>query len=433
MMRRFQQRLRAACILGTITALSLASTTSLAQSHAVLSERPNGALSELRQLASGAQLSPVPSVVSQLQPLGLLGSIPAGLEPPITEPPVVCFQTHPEERRGFVSVPWDWERPEYQSIKIFYRLLGDSDKPVLVFVNGGPGSPASAYVSLDHTMNTLSELLAYFRLLLIDQRGTGCSAPLDRDSPVLSPQLVARFLGAPQHSRDMAAVMESLRPAVEPVGLLGHSYGGSVIFQYLALPEISWPQAVILASPGLPYLDPVVVSYRRRLMQIKLNRTLLGPRLDLQEKIIRLKDRIRQAAYVDSKGTPLRPEYVSVWWRLFGRESGSLGSLERWLDRLLDPNLPIEEVDRDIKGKLESSYNLLNYALLATDVFPGYSTAQRVVETDALLARDGVSVEPRRTVSSFPTWRRPGGLHAKRSALGRCAGCFWASPNAHHR
>ena len=63
---------------------------------------------------------------------------------------------HAVERRGFVSVPFDYEKPTAEKISIFYRLIpaygskvDDASKPVIVVINGGPGISCSAYRALN--------------------------------------------------------------------------------------------------------------------------------------------------------------------------------------------------------------------------------------------------------------------------------------------
>ncbi len=292
-----------------------------------------------------------------------------------------------------MDVPLDWDHPTGSRISISYRFIGPPSKPLLVFFNGGPGAASSDYVSLDRSQNALDQFIPHFRILLIDQRGTGRSAPLDLDSPDLNAESVIRLFGARQHAGDAQAVLSQAVGADVPFWILAHSYGAQIAFHFLADPSLRHaPQGVIFASPSVPYEHPAQAFLKRRLMQRELNERLLGNRPDLQHKIVLLKERIRNAGYVDAQGTPLDPSFLSVFWQYLGMGQDFIdNTLSVELDRFLDPATPISEIDAYIKARLYPNFNLLNYALSATELFPGYSDARLASETDALLAREGKS------------------------------------------
>src|SRR5438105_4048993 len=176
---------------------------------------------------------------------------------PTISPPLLAVPTvpsHPSEIRAFVTVPIDWDEPDAGQINLFFRILGtDTSKPWLVFFNGGPALPASRYVSLDHAIDTLKEFEPYFRILLIDQRGTGFSAPLDVDSKRFDPVMAVQYFASPQHARDAAAAIDKVIPPGKKFYLLTHSYGGQIAFHYLAFAPRK-PTAAVLAAPGETYL-----------------------------------------------------------------------------------------------------------------------------------------------------------------------------------
>jgi pimeloyl-ACP methyl ester carboxylesterase len=307
---------------------------------------------------------------------------------------VASVPADPAEKRDFVGVPFDWDHSSSGEIRVFYRLVGsDTTKPLLVFFNGGPGGSSADYVSLDRKANPLKELEHHFCLLLIDQRGTGFSAPLDLNSPQLDPRVVVRKFGSPQHARDAAAVIDHVVPPGGKFFLLAYSYGGQIGFQYLALSAARRPAGVVFAAPAVPYVDPIEAYLGRRMAQRDLNLAILGPRPDLQAKVLALKERVRREGYVGSDGTPLLPGMVSAWWRQLSRSPGVAEKLERWLDQYLDPKVPIAELNKDITTRLELTHNLLNGILVTTDLF-GDSVARLVEKTDLLLAKSGKSFEP---------------------------------------
>src|SRR6202000_1103461 len=78
------------------------------------------------------------------------------------------------------SVPLDHGRPEGDRIEVFCRgavaaaKAGDERLPWLVFLQGGPGMAAQRPVGRS---TWLDRALDDYRVLLLDQRGTGRSTP----------------------------------------------------------------------------------------------------------------------------------------------------------------------------------------------------------------------------------------------------------------
>ena len=78
------------------------------------------------------------------------------------------------------SVPVDHGRPEGERIEVFAREVVATGKagerlPWLVFLQGGPGFAAQRPVGRS---TWLDRALDDYRVLLLDQRGTGRSTPL---------------------------------------------------------------------------------------------------------------------------------------------------------------------------------------------------------------------------------------------------------------
>src|SRR5260370_5714947 len=92
------------------------------------------------------------------------------------------------------TVPLDHEQPDGEQIEVFGRAVaaaGDAAQrlPWLVFLQGGPGFGAPRPAGRD---SWLDRALRDFRVLLLDQRGTGRSTPATR-------QTLARFPTALAH------------------------------------------------------------------------------------------------------------------------------------------------------------------------------------------------------------------------------------------
>ena len=81
-------------------------------------------------------------------------------------------------------VPLDHARPDGEQITVFTREVAAPDgldRPYLVFLQGGPGFEATRPTS--PPSGWIRCALAEYRVLLIDQRGTGRSTPVGEHIP----------------------------------------------------------------------------------------------------------------------------------------------------------------------------------------------------------------------------------------------------------
>src|SRR3954469_24982567 len=79
------------------------------------------------------------------------------------------------------TVPLDHARPDGERITVFAREVAEPDgrdKPFLVFLQGGPGFEAPRPTGNPRGPAFLDRALRDYRLLLLDQRGTGRSTPV---------------------------------------------------------------------------------------------------------------------------------------------------------------------------------------------------------------------------------------------------------------
>lgn len=155
-------------------------------------------------------------------------------------------------REHFFDVPLEHLHPEGEQIEIFAREVAQgcaSQAPWLVYFQGGPGCRAERPNS---PSGWLAEALKEFRVLLLDQRGTGRSTPVTRQTLPLrgDQQQQARYL---RHFRADAIVAdaEAIRLALASPAwsTLGQSFGGFCSLSYL-----SWyPEGLkeVLITAGL--------------------------------------------------------------------------------------------------------------------------------------------------------------------------------------
>ena len=155
------------------------------------------------------------------------------------------------------EVPLDHARPEEEKLTIFAREVAAASRskdelPWLVFFQGGPGHEATRPMGrTDPTW--LGRALDDFRVLLLDQRGTGRSCPIGelRD---LGPGAQADYL---KHFRADAIVRDAelIRSelGVERWTVLGQSFGGFCVTSYLSFAPEGLEAAIL--TGGLPPLD----------------------------------------------------------------------------------------------------------------------------------------------------------------------------------
>ena len=140
-----------------------------------------------------------------------------------------------------VEVPLDHAQPGAATITIFARevaLPEGTDRPYLVYLQGGPGHEASRPTGSPISPSWLQRALQDYRVLFLDQRGTGRSTPVGRLCG-LSASAQAEYLS---HFRadSIVADLEILRSGLgaDRWSLLGQSFGGFCALRYLsAAPE----------------------------------------------------------------------------------------------------------------------------------------------------------------------------------------------------
>ncbi|KFG71817.1 alpha/beta fold hydrolase [Streptomyces mutabilis] len=157
------------------------------------------------------------------------------------------------------TVPLDHADPGGETIELYAREAVASDKtdrdlPWLVYLQGGPGFGANRFIGRPAW---LGRALKEYRVLLLDQRGTGASTPANRQTLPLrgGPAEQADYL---THFRADSIVRdcETIRPQVTggaPWAVLGQSFGGFCTVAYLSLAPEGLSTALI--TGGLPSLD----------------------------------------------------------------------------------------------------------------------------------------------------------------------------------
>jgi pimeloyl-ACP methyl ester carboxylesterase len=156
----------------------------------------------------------------------------------------------------FFAVPLDHSRPDGEQIEVFAREVvaagkADADLPWLLFLQGGPGFGAQRPAGRE---GWLDRALEDYRVLLLDQRGTGRSSPANRRTLAgLDPPAQADYL---THFRADSIVLDAelIRRELtgEPWSVLGQSFGGMCTVTYLSFAPHGIREAFI--TGGLPGL-----------------------------------------------------------------------------------------------------------------------------------------------------------------------------------
>ena len=153
------------------------------------------------------------------------------------------------------SVPLDHDEPGGGTISVFAReLIGDrpgaAELPLLVYFQGGPGYEAPRTDSAPPKDSWISRALEEYRVLMLDQRGTGRSSPvgaLEGMSAGQQAEYLTHFR-ADSIVRDAEAVRREL--GVERWSVLGQSFGGFCVLTYLSFHPEALREAFV--AGGLP-------------------------------------------------------------------------------------------------------------------------------------------------------------------------------------
>jgi pimeloyl-ACP methyl ester carboxylesterase len=173
------------------------------------------------------------------------------------------------------SVPLDHSHPAGEQIIIFAREAvapgtQQADLPWLVFLQGGPGGKSPRP---DIPGDWLKRALEEYRVLLLDQRGTGRSTPANHQTLAQrgGPQAQAEYL---MHFRADSIVRDAehiRRQLLGPDGrwsILGQSYGGFCALTYLSFAPEGLREALI--AGGLPPIDRGVDEvYRMTYLRVR--------------------------------------------------------------------------------------------------------------------------------------------------------------------
>src|SRR6478735_10738443 len=170
------------------------------------------------------------------------------------------------------EVPLDHAQPDGPTITVFTREVADPDgrdKPYLLFLQGGPGMEATRPTS--PPSGWMTRALKDYRILLLDQRGTGRSTPVGTVIPGETAEAQADYLThfrADSIVRDAERIRQEL--GVDRWSVLGQSFGGFCSMTYLSIAPEGLSEALItggLSPIGRPVDDIYGATYQRAMQK----------------------------------------------------------------------------------------------------------------------------------------------------------------------
>jgi len=229
------------------------------------------------------------------------------------------------------GVPLDHANPDGDQIEVFAREVvatGKADRagelPWLVFLQGGPGFPAQRPVG---RQQWLDRALDDYRVLLLDQRGTGRSSRITARSLAAlgSPDKQAGYLA---HFRADSIVLDAelIRRQLtgdEPWSVLGQSFGGFCTVTYLSFAPHGMREALI--TGGLPGLNATAEDVYRLTYRICAARNAAHYQRypDDADAARRIAEHLSEHAVTLPGGAPLTVEGFQAIGGMLGSSTGS--------------------------------------------------------------------------------------------------------------
>ena len=243
-----------------------------------------------------------------------------------------------------LDAPLDHARPDAGTIEVFARIVtgeGGADKPCLVFLQGGPGSEAPRPMLTPANPSWLARALADYRVVMLDQRGTGRSTPVSSRVVTTDGRMHADVTGAlagldaasqADHLTHLRAdeIVNDCELVREAVGVsrwtvLGQSFGGFTALHYLSTHPESLAGALItggLSAVQHPIDDVYEATWRIMIAKSEAYyRRFPGDR-DRMRELGRL---CARGAIALPNGDPVSPERL----RTIGHRLGMQGGIEQ--------------------------------------------------------------------------------------------------------
>jgi len=222
------------------------------------------------------------------------------------------------------DVPLDHERPDGRTINVFVREIADpegQERPYLLFLQGGPGGEAARVTG--PPSGWVARALQDYRVLLLDQRGTGRSTPVGA-LPGMSPEQQAEYL---THFRADSIVRDAewIRKAmgVDGWSVLGQSFGGFCLTTYLSIAPEGLREAFFTGGLA-PVGHDVDDVYKHTYPRVRQRTRRYYERYpEDRDRVRRIHDRLAGSDVRLPSGDRLTPERFRQLGGLLGRSDGA--------------------------------------------------------------------------------------------------------------
>jgi pimeloyl-ACP methyl ester carboxylesterase len=280
------------------------------------------------------------------------------------------------------EIPLDHRGGDDERITVFAREVADPDgrdRPFLVYFEGGPGIEAPRPTRHPSAPGWLDLALKEFRVLMIDQRGTGRSTPVGT-LPGLTPQQQAEYL-AHFRADSIVSDAEFIRRelGVDRWSVLGQSFGGFCVTSYLSVAPEGLREAFI--TGGLPPLGRHVDEvYARTYARVRERTRRYFERYPSDRERMRV---LRRG--IEDEGVFL-PSGDRLSWRRF-RQLGSMLGMSDGAEHLhyvleLPPDSPafLHGVENAVPFARNPLYAILHEACYADGGTTGWSAERTLPE-----------------------------------------------------
>jgi pimeloyl-ACP methyl ester carboxylesterase len=224
------------------------------------------------------------------------------------------------------SVPLDHSAADGERITVFAREVADSDgrdRPMLVFLQGGPGTEAPRPTRYPSSPGWLDRALHEFRVLMLDQRGTGRSSPIGALPGLTAREQAERLVHhrADAIVRDAEHIRREL--GIERWSVLGQSFGGLCVMSYLSIAPDGLREAFVtggLAALG-PRIDDIYrATYARTLAR---GRRYYERYPADRRRVLALRERLRDDDVRLPSGDRLTPRRLQQLGGMLGMSDGA--------------------------------------------------------------------------------------------------------------
>jgi pimeloyl-ACP methyl ester carboxylesterase len=306
------------------------------------------------------------------------------------------------------------------NITVFTREVaapGGEKRPYLLFLQGGPGFEAARPTS--PPTGWMKRALQDYRVLLLDQRGTGRSTPVGGTIPGDTPQEQADYLKnfrADSIVRDAELIRAEL--GGERWSVLGQSFGGFTSMTYLSIAPEGLREAFItggLSPIGRPVDDVYAATYLRLLDK---NRAYVarypGDRVRARDILQRLDDEDVRLPSGD-RLTARRFRQLGMWLG----DSAGFELLHHVLELPFGSNAFLHDAEHGVRFGRNPLYATLHESSYADGVATRWSAARLLpaeVEKEGLFTGEHI----------FPwMWEDYSALHGHRAAAALVAEHTW--------